>query len=55
MKLCSTRSSSKPPGLQISTSESRHPLEIIISQFDAGDKENIDRGMRWLSLVIHSG
>lgn len=55
VKLCSSRSSSKPPGLQNSAGESAHPLDIIISQFDAGDKESIDHGMRWLTLVTHSG
>lgn len=55
VKLCSSRSSSKPIGLQNSVGESTHPIEMIIAQFNTGDKESIDRGMRWLTLVTHSG
>ena len=55
-KMCSTRPVfSKSPGSSSPPESSAHPLDIIVSQFDAGDKEGIERGMRWLTLVVHSG
>jgi hypothetical protein len=50
-KLCSNRTSS----LKTPTAENSHPVNIIVSQFEAGDKASIERGMRWLTLVTHSG
>lgn len=49
-KLCSSRSSSS----KMPTLESNHAIDIIVSQFETGDKLSIDRGMRWLTLVTHS-
>lgn len=49
-KLCSNRTSS----LKAPITERNHPIDIIVSQFESGDKVSIDRGMRWLTLVTHS-
>lgn len=38
-----------------SSADVANPIDIIMSQFDAGDTQSIDRGMRWLTLVTHSG
>jgi hypothetical protein len=56
-KLCSTRHPlSKMSGsLPSSSADVANPIDIIMSQFDAGDTQSIDRGMRWLTLVTHSG
>lgn len=54
-KICSFKSPHAKAPRSNSTGDSAHPLDTIISQFNAGDKEGIDRGIRWLTLVTHSG
>lgn len=55
-KMCSTRPTiSKVPGSSSPPEASTHPLDIITSQFSAGNKDSMARGMRWLALVVHSG
>ncbi|KAI9311467.1 hypothetical protein BX666DRAFT_929792 [Dichotomocladium elegans] len=36
-------------------SEPGHTLDVILSQFEAGDEESVSRGIRWLSLIMHAG
>ncbi|KAI9478247.1 MAG: hypothetical protein EXX96DRAFT_241867 [Benjaminiella poitrasii] len=56
VKLCSSRTPmSKIPGNPASSLESTNPIDIIMAQFDMGDTHCIERGMRWLTLIIHSG
>ncbi|KAL9542636.1 hypothetical protein MBANPS3_008515 [Mucor bainieri] len=52
-KLCSTR----VPLTKTASSVANvaNPIDIIMSQFDAGDALSIERGMRWLTLVMHAG
>ncbi|KAI7905964.1 uncharacterized protein BX663DRAFT_247120 [Cokeromyces recurvatus] len=56
VKLCSSRAPiSKIPGKPTSHLDSANPIDIIMAQFSAGDTQSIERGMRWLTLIIHSG
>lgn len=52
-KLCSTRVPLTKSASSVA--DVANPIDIIMSQFDAGDALCIDRGMRWLTLVTHSG
>ncbi|KAI8378600.1 hypothetical protein BD560DRAFT_453435 [Blakeslea trispora] len=54
VKLCSTKS----PNARIigkSSSSSVSPIDLVVSQFQTKDKDSIDRGMRWLTLMAYSG
>jgi len=52
-KLCSTRLPLTKTASSVA--DVANPIDIIMSQFGAGDTQSIDRGMRWLALVTHSG
>lgn len=52
-KLCSTRVPLTKSASSVA--DVANPIDIIMSQFDAGDTHSIDRGMRWLTLVTRSG
>ncbi|KAL7315393.1 hypothetical protein PS15m_004620 [Mucor circinelloides] len=52
-KLCSTRLPLTKTASSVA--DVANPIDIIMSQFGAGDTQSIDRGMRWLTLVTHSG
>ncbi|KAK4518369.1 uncharacterized protein ATC70_001722 [Mucor velutinosus] len=52
-KLCSTRVPLTKSASSVAIVA--NPIDIIMAQFDAGDTHSIDRGMRWLTLVTHSG
>lgn len=52
-KLCSTRLPLTKTASSVA--DVANPIDIIMSQFGAGDTQSIDRGMRWLALVTHFG